>query len=86
MNANQNIINCQKSSIGEHFRSYGKPKFRFEWGCVTHPGIWACGGGSQSSSPVLIDVAFQVPSQNPEYGWWCYIGPRPEFENELPRN
>jgi hypothetical protein len=58
-------------------------KHRFEWGYVEHPGIWACGGGRQDIPPVLIGITFQVPQKEPEYAWWCYLGPRPEFENEL---
>lgn len=56
---------------------------RFEWGYVTHPGIWACGGGRQDIPPVLVGITFQVPQKEPEYAWWCYLGPRPEFENEF---
>ena len=66
-----------------HTKCYGKPAFKFEWGYVTHPGVWACGGGRQDLPPVLIGVTFQVPQEEPEYAWWCYIGPRPEFENEF---
>jgi hypothetical protein len=58
-------------------------KHRFEWGYVTHPGVWACGGGRQDIPPVLIGITFQVPQKEPEYAWWCYLGPRPEFENEF---
>jgi len=79
----ENIINCKRASLCEHNTSYGKPKFRFVWGRVTHPGVWACGGGRQDLPPVLIGVTFQVPQKEPEYAWWCYIGPRPEFENEF---
>jgi hypothetical protein len=56
---------------------------RFEWGYVTHPGVWACGGGRQDIPPVLVGITFQVPQKEPEYAWWCYLGPRPEFENEF---
>lgn len=56
---------------------------KFEWGYVTHPGIWACGGGRQDLPPVLVGITFQVPQREPEYAWWCYLGPRPEFENEF---
>jgi hypothetical protein len=45
-------------------------------------GIWACGGGQQNIAPVLVGVTFQAPQSEPEFAWWCYIGPRPEFENE----
>lgn len=58
-------------------------KHRFEWGYVTHPGVWACGGGRQDIPPVLVGITFQVPQKDPEYAWWCYLGPRPEFENEF---
>ena len=56
---------------------------RFAWGVVTHPGIWACGGGREDLPPVLVGITFQVPQKEPEQAWWCYIGPRPEFENEF---
>jgi hypothetical protein len=78
-----NIANCKQASLCEHHASYGKPKFRFQWGYVTHPGVWACGGGRQDLPPVLVGVTFQVPQKEPEYAWWCYIGPRPVFENEF---
>lgn len=58
-------------------------KIKFEWGYVTHPGIWACGGGRQDLPPVLVGITFQVPQSEPEYAWWCYLGPRPDFENEF---
>jgi hypothetical protein len=57
--------------------------YRFEWGYVTHPGVWACGGGRQDLPPVLVGITFQVPQSQPEYAWWCYLGPRPVFENEF---
>jgi hypothetical protein len=82
MTKRKNIINCERESQNHHFASYNKLKFRFEWGCVTHPGIWACGGGQQNIAPVLVGVTFQAPQSEPELAWWCYIGPRPEFENE----
>jgi len=82
MDVSRNVINCEKASQRHHFASYNKVKFRFEWGCVTHPGIWACGGGVRESPPVLVGCGFQAPSSEPEFAWWCYIGPRPEFENE----
>jgi len=58
-------------------------KYRFEWGYVSHPGIWACGGGRQDLPPVLVGITYQIPQKEPEYAWWCYLGPRPVFENEL---
>ena len=64
-------------------RSKNVEKFRFEWGYVTHPGIWACGGGRQDLPPVLVGITHQVPQKEPEYAWWCYLWPLPEFENEL---
>lgn len=66
-----------------HFKAYGKTAFRFEWGAVTHPGVWACGGGRQDLPPVLVGISFQVPQEEPQHAWWCYIGPRPEFVNEM---
>ena len=58
-------------------------KKRFEWGSVTHPGIWACGGGRQDLPPVLVGITLQVPQSVPEYAWWCYLGEIPLFENEM---
>jgi hypothetical protein len=77
---------CRHSGIEEathHRKCYGKESFVFEWGTVTHPGVWACGGGRQDLPPVLVGVTWQVPQKDPEYAWWCYLGPRPEFANEF---
>jgi hypothetical protein len=31
----------------------------------------------------LVGITFQVPQKEPQYAWWCYLGERPEFENEF---
>ncbi len=76
------LEDMRQAYIGEHIACYGKPKLRFEWGTVTHPGVWACGGGRQDLPPVLLGITFQVPQKEPECAWWCYLGPIPVFENE----
>ena len=86
MDRNQNIINCEMAAMAEHVAAYNRQKFIFCWGHVTHPGIWAFGGGNQELPPILLGVSFQAPQSKPENGWWCYIGTRPEFENEMPFN
>jgi hypothetical protein len=69
--------------VTHHKKCYGREYFVFEWGTVTHPGVWACGGGRQDLPPVLVGVTWQVPQPNPDCAWWCYIGPRPVFVNEM---
>lgn len=68
----------------QHHKScYNKEKFRWEWTTISHLGIWAFGGHNKEKSPHFIDAAFKVPKREAEQvpGWYCYIGPQPEFEN-----
>lgn len=77
------LKDTQRAYVAEHSKCYGKEKLRFEWSTVTHPGVWACGGGRSDLPPVLVGITFQVPQEESECAWWCYLGPRPNFENEF---
>jgi hypothetical protein len=72
-----------QSYAAHHMVCYNKRKFHFEWGSVTHPGIWACGGGRKDLLPVFVGCAFLVPRHDEVEAWWAYIGPKPEFDNDF---
>ena len=72
----------EKMTRAHHLRHYGVEKLKWEWGTIDHLGVWAFGGDNKEKSPVLKDIGVQVPKSSDEkiYGWYCYVGPIPEFE------
>lgn len=61
-----------------HKNCYGKEKFKWERQDIHCVGIWAFGG--YGDSPKFERVALLTPPETSFPGWWCYIGPVPEFE------
>lgn len=61
---------------------YGRDSLQFEWKKIEHTGVWAWGGPYKDEPPILLRVSLCVPCNNEEYGWYCYLGPRPNFTNE----
>lgn len=67
----------------EHHKScYGGAEFEFTWCELDCPGIWAYGGPIQDEPPVFMWAKWSIPAAERKPGWYCYIGPRPEFKNE----
>jgi len=66
---------CKK----HHISSYGKEIFKWEWGTLDHEGIWAYGGNNKDLPAVLLGATLQVPCHDNVEGWYCYIGPVPNF-------
>lgn len=64
-----------------HQACYNKDKFKWEWCTIDHLGIWAFGGIDKKSTPYFLNAKFCVPQPDnkKEFGWYCYIGPQPEF-------
>ena len=63
-----------------HTNCYNVSKFTWKWGTIDHVGIWAYGGSD--AKPFFLDASFDVPKRECDKieGWYCYIGPEPEFE------
>jgi hypothetical protein len=67
-----------------HSTCYGVQEFEFFWGEADCPGIWAYGGPHKDAPPCLLWAKYLIPKKDKTPGWFCYIGPRPEFSNENP--
>lgn len=81
---NQNYINDvlekHEQAVREHHKDcYNKSYFKWEWQTVDHLGIWAFGGSDKNVNPHFISAEFMVPKRDKVPGWYCYIGPQPEF-------
>lgn len=74
----------EEAYANHHKACYGKEKLTFEWTTPEHPGIWAMGGWIKDLAPIFLGVRWVVPveSGDTRLGWWCYLGPKPEFVNE----
>ncbi len=72
----------EEAYVNHHKACYGQEKLTFEWQSPEHPGVWAWGGPHGDAPPVFLGVKWVVPSGTVSLGWWCYLGPRPEFTNE----
>ena len=59
----------------------GKFEHEWVWGTLDHLGVWAFGGDGQR--PEFQSVSFQVPKHDGVIGWYCYMGPMPEFKDQL---
>lgn len=73
----------EKASRQHHQDCYNRSYFKWEWGTVTHLGIWAFGGSVKEKPPFFKSAAFVVPQSDPVEGWICYIGPQPEFVKRI---
>lgn len=63
-----------------HENCYGRSQFKWSWGIITHPGIWAFGGDDMHIRPRFQGATWYVPAMDQEPVWCCYVGPLPEFE------
>lgn len=63
-----------------HEASYGVSKFEIKWQTVDHIGVWAYCGKDEFPDKTNVQVSVIVPQQIKELGWYCYMGPIPEFE------
>ena len=81
MNHKELLAKMEECSRLHHTDCYNKPKFKWEWCKIDTCGIWAFGGLDQSKNPHFIDAAWRVPVKYDHQieGWYCYIGPEPEF-------
>lgn len=66
-----------------HIACYGKEKFIWKWQRVDYIGIWAFGGSDENQQPIFISAEFQVPKIDKELGWYCYLGPVPDFHDNI---
>jgi hypothetical protein len=77
------LLDMHENMTRQHHTScYNKTKFKWTWCTIDHVGIWAFGGFKDA--PSFTDAAFRVPVSHDEKkpGWYCYIGPEPEFETQ----
>jgi len=82
-NASAALLDMHENMTRQHHTScYNKTKFKWTWCTIDHVGIWAFGGFKDA--PSFTDAAFRVPVSHDEKkpGWYCYIGPEPEFETQ----
>lgn len=82
----ERIMQDHRKAMRLHHKScYGVGEFRWLWreDGANHPGIWAFGGWHKDRLPILMEVRVSVPSSTPQPGWYCYIGPIPEFSNTI---
>ena len=73
----------EEAYVNHHKACYGQEKLTFQWQLPEHPGIWAYGGKYQDDPPIFLGVRWIVPDAARPAGWWCYLGPVPEFSNEV---
>ena len=76
----------EQISKEHHKHHYGVEKFKWEWQNVHCLGVWAFGGNNKEGGPVSCNVEVSIlvpkPSNESVEGWYCYIGPIPEFNND----
>lgn len=80
----EDLIARHEQITREHHQNcYNKDKFKWEWQTIDHLGIWAFGGDDKNKEPYFKDAKFSVPKAHNEKkeGWYCYIGPEPEFSS-----
>jgi hypothetical protein len=80
--ANAIMADIEQAYAKHHKACYNREKFKWEWCEIEHPGIWAFGGYDRKKPPEFISAYWAVPRPEKDYGWYCYIGPKPEFESE----
>lgn len=81
---NRDLIDRHKEiSRLHHLNHYGREKLKWEWGTIDHLGVWATGSGNKNETPTFMRIGVECPKQLSEKvsGWYCYVGPIPEFED-----
>jgi hypothetical protein len=82
----ERIMQDHRKAIKLHHKAcYNKEEFKWLWYAngIPHTGIWAFGGYNKDELPKLAEVLLAVPASDPQPGWYCYIGPIPEFSNTI---
>ncbi len=76
------ITRHEEINRAHHKRHYGVEKLKWEWGTVDHLGVYAFGGGNKDAAPTFRYIQVECPKRESEktLGWYCYVGPIPEFE------
>lgn len=76
----QKVENCSRS---HHVACYGKEKFQWVWQKVDTLGVYAYGGNKEEPNSWGMGVSIIVPKPEDESvaGWYCYIGPIPNFHS-----
>ena len=73
-------------AMKQHHRNcYRREEFRWLWrpDGLNHTGVWAFGGNNKDVPPSLVWVKLTGPTLKTDCGWYCYIGPIPEFSNTI---
>jgi hypothetical protein len=79
--AKSTFEHLQTARADHHEHYYGKKCFQFEWQTLDHLGIWAYGGRYKSKKPTHYKwLKICAPYHDNVEGWFCYIGPIPDFE------
>lgn len=81
--AKELLDKIEKISAAHHKHHYNRERFKFEWQTLDHIGIWSYGGKDKDKIPTLAKwTKVCTPYHDNVEGWFCYIGPLPEFTNE----
>jgi hypothetical protein len=81
--ANAIMADIERAYAQHHKDCYNREAFKWEWCEIEHPGIWALGGYDRNVAPEFKDAQWCVPAPEKVPGWYCYIGPMPEFADGI---